>query len=257
MIVLFTDFGLNGPYIGQMQASIFRFAPEAKIVNLFANAPLLNPVAGAHLLSAYVAEFAVATVFLAVVDPGVGSQRRPIVAEIDGRYFVGPDNGLFDVVAARAKTALIREIIWQPERLSASFHGRDLFAPVAAHIDNETLPDAWLAKPVQFSSEISADDLLEIIYLDDYGNAMTGLRASMIEPEVEILINGHRLKRARTFSDVERGQPFWYSNSNGLVEISVNCGSAMRQLGLSIGMPFEMVKPEQRVIDEDTSSNLI
>lgn len=241
MIVLFTDFGLNGPYIGQMQASILRVSPKTNMVNLFANAPSFNPAAAAHLLSAYVAESPVSTVFLTVIDPGVGSQRRPVVAEIDGRYFVGPNNGLFDVVASRADTAVLREIVWQPDHLSDSFHGRDLFAPVAAHLENQTLPGAWLSDSIPYPSGSSVTDLQEIIYLDDYGNGITGLRASQIDEQARVVVRGYTLARARTFSDVEEGLPFWYRNSNGLVEISVNCGSAKQQLELSIGTPFEVV----------------
>lgn len=241
MVVIFTDFGLNGPYIGQMQASILQMSPKANVVNLFANAPSFNPAAAAHLLSAYVTEFPASTVFLAVVDPGVGSQRRPVVAEIDGRYFVGPDNGLFDVVASRADTAVLREIVWQPDHLSDSFHGRDLFAPVAAHLENQTLPHAWLSDSIPYPSGSSVTDLQEIIYLDDYGNGITGLRASQIDEQPRIVIEGYTLTHARTFSDVEKGSPFWYRNSNGLVEVAVNCGSAKRELGLSIGTPFEVV----------------
>ncbi len=242
MIVFFTDFGLNGPYLGQIQASIYSVNPTAKIINLVANAPMYNPAASAHLLSAFVSEFPESTVFLAVIDPGVGSaHRRPIVAEIDSRFYVGPDNGLFDIVAARAKNPNKREINWRPKRLSASFHGRDLFAPVAAYLENATLPTSWLSSSSQFTTAVSPDDLLEIIYIDDYGNAMTGLRAGAIRAGIEIMVNDYLLKQARTFSDVTRGQAFWYINSNGMVELAVNCGNAVKLLDLSVGMPFEIV----------------
>lgn len=243
MIVLFTDFGLSGPYIGQMQAAIFRVSPEARMINLFANAPSFNPVAAAHLLSAYGEGFPPSTVFLAVVDPGVGSQRRPVVAEIDGQHFVGPDNALFDVVASRSNSAELREIVWRPNHLSNSFHGRDLFAPVAAHIDNQTIPSDWLSEPISYAKQSAVGDLKEIIYLDDYGNAMTGVRASQMNVRAKIVVGGQTLMNARIFSDVEAGSPFWYYNSNGLVEMAVNCGSAARQLDLRIGTPFEVVKP--------------
>src|SRR5690349_7418524 len=94
MIVLFTDFGLEGPYIGQMKARIWREAPACQIIDLFADAPTVNPQAAAYLLAGYAVEFPAGTVFLGVVDPGVGSARPGVVVEADGRWYVGPGNGL-------------------------------------------------------------------------------------------------------------------------------------------------------------------
>lgn len=236
MIVLFTDFGINGPYIGQLQAAIYQVNPDAKVINLFANAPRFNPVAAGYLLSAHVRIFPPGTTFLAVVDPGVGSEaRRPIVATIDGKSYVGPDNGLFDALAIQAQQSDKREIVWRPDVLSASFHGRDLFAPIAAHLDRGILNEDWLGVAEDFDVNGLSEDLDQVIYIDDYGNAMTGIRASQISPALSILVNGVTLKHARTFSDVSKGEAFWYQNSSGLAEIAVNCGSAAEQLSLRIG----------------------
>ena len=103
MIALFTDFGLAGPYTGQMKAVIAEMAPGASIIDLFADAPTGNPKASAYLLAAYAAWFPEKTVFLCVVDPGVGGARLPIVLEADGRLYVGPGNGLFELVRRRAR----------------------------------------------------------------------------------------------------------------------------------------------------------
>lgn len=236
MIVLFTDFGVAGPYVGQMKAAIYQADPAVPIIDLFADAPSFDPVASSHLLSAYVSGFATGTVFLCVVDPGVGSVlRRPIVAEIDGCYFVGPDNGLFDVVARRASFACKREIIWQPPRLSPSFHGRDLFAPVAARVACTGLPLDWLAPAAPFSPSGIDDELAQVIYIDSFGNVITGVRASRLSQNHLLEVGGGAFAWARTFADVERGEPFWYENASGLVELAVNCGSAARQLSLSLG----------------------
>jgi S-adenosyl-L-methionine hydrolase (adenosine-forming) len=242
MIVLFTDFGVTGPYVGQMKAAINPIAPLAPIIDLFANAPSFSPVAAGYLLAAYTGEFSAGTVFLCVVDPGVGSSsRRPVVAEIDGCYFVGPDNGLLDVVAKRACFASKREILWQPPRLSATFHGRDLFALVAARVATNTLPKEWLADAEPFDLTDVADELAQLIYIDGYGNAMTGIRAAVLDNKQQIEIDGRQIGWARTFADVERGTPFWYENANGLVEIAVNCGSAAAQLSLSLGDEVKIV----------------
>lgn len=241
MIVLFTDFGLAGPYTGQVKAVLHREAPSVPVVDLFCEAPMRNPKAAAYLLAAYAPWFSPGTVFLAIVDPGVGGDRPALVVEADGRLYVGPGNGLFEVVQRRAKAARVREITWRPERLSASFHGRDLFAPVAARLARGEAPegsprDAGFARRPEWP-----DDLAEIVYLDHYGNAMTGLRASAVPEGAALSANGRVLERARTFSDVPPGEAFWYENANGLVEIAVNGGDAGRALGIEIGSPVAVL----------------
>src|SRR3984957_10501008 len=114
MIVLFTDFGLDGPYTGQVMAVLHRDAPGAHVVSLFADAPSGKPQPSAYLLAAYAAWFPVGSIVLAVVDPGVGSERRAVIAEADGRLYVGPDNGLFDLVLRRAAESRCWEITWRP-----------------------------------------------------------------------------------------------------------------------------------------------
>src|SRR5271155_5726406 len=114
MIVLFTDFGLLGPYTGQMQAVLQREAPGVPVISLFADAPAGQPKPAAYLLAAYAAWFKAGTVLLCVVDPGVGSARRGLIAEAAGRLYVGPDNGLFELVLRRAATTRCWEISWRP-----------------------------------------------------------------------------------------------------------------------------------------------
>ncbi len=142
MIVLFTDFGLEGPYTGQVLAVLHQTAPDIATIPLFADAPAGRPKPCAYLLAAYAAWFPPGTVFLCVVDPGVGSARRAVIAEADGRLYVGPDNGLFDLILRRAAISRLWEIAWRPPKLSASFHGRDLFAPVAARLATGKTPSA-------------------------------------------------------------------------------------------------------------------
>src|SRR5215468_4592345 len=120
MIVLFTDFGLQGPYTGQMKAVLHQMAPGMLAIDLFADAPVGNPKASAYLLAAYAEWFAAGTVFLCVVDPGVGGTRPSLILEADRRWYVGPGNGLFELVQRRAGTTRSWDIDWKPERLSAS-----------------------------------------------------------------------------------------------------------------------------------------
>jgi len=236
MIVLFTDFGLEGPYIGQMKAVLYRKAPNVPVVDLFSDVPPFDPQGAAYLLSAYACEFPAGTVFLGVVDPGVGSDRRAALVEADGRYFVGPDNGLFDVVARRAQSTQWWDITWRPARMSASFHGRDLFAPVAAALALGEMPPVEQQNPQVRLRADWPEDLARVVYIDHFGNAITGLRASALGKDVVLEVAGQRLRRARTFSDVAPGHGLWYANSNGLVEVAVNQGRADRELSVAAGM---------------------
>ena len=242
MIVLFTDFGLEGPYTGQVKAVLHRTAPDVPVIDLFSDAPAGRPKPAAYLLAAYGDWFPPGTVFLGVIDPGVGGPRAPVIVEAEGRWYVGPDNGLFELVRRRAESARVWGILWRPKTMSESFHGRDLFAPVAGQLARGDYPTH---KPRAF--EISRyddwpDDLLEIVYVDRYGNAMTGLRGNLLSTDARLAVSGRVLEHARTFSDVPAGEAFWYENSNGLVEIAVNAGRAANALQLEIGSPVAVLR---------------
>ncbi len=250
MIVLATDFGL--PYIGQMKAALRKRCPATPIIELFTDLPSFDIQAAAYLLPAYLGDFDPPCVFLCVVDPGVGGARAPLIIEADGHWFVGPDNGLFAPLVRRAAAARVWQITWRPSVLSATFHGRDLFAPVAARLA-ATLPrpnPATLAEATEIAGrpgESWPPDLARVIYIDGFGNAMTGLRAATLDADAVIDITGHTLSRARTFSDLAPGAAFWYENANGLVEIAANQANAARNLGLRIGTELRIsVQPTQR-----------
>lgn len=244
MILLFTDFGLAGPYQGQIKAVLYRAAPQVPVIDLFADAPMANPRASSYLLAAYARAFPEGSVFLGVVDPGVGSDRAAVVVRADERWYVAPDNGLLHVVLAHASTVDAWEITWRPERLSSSFHGRDLFAPVAADLARGHFPEG--VNPIATEALMRGwpEDLAEVVYLDHFGNALTGLRAQTLEDGTRLAIDGEALDWARTFSEVPAGTGFWYENANGLVEIAVNQGSATATYGLTIGSPLRLIGPE-------------
>ncbi len=241
MIALFTDFGLTGPYTGQVKAVLAREAPGVPVVDLFADLPAGDPKSAAYLLAAYAVWFAPPIVLLAVVDPGVGGARRAVVAEADGRLYVGPENGLFEPVLRRGGNVRSWEIVWRPVSLSPSFHGRDLFAPVAARLALAG-PDPAMLRETEIN-RISdwPDDLPAIAYIDHFGNAITGLRAAVLPTATRLAAGGHILDRARTFSDVPPGAAFWYENANGLAEIAVNGGRAGKVLGLEVGSPVAVL----------------
>ena len=240
MIVLFTDFGFGGPYTGQVKAVLNRSAPGVPVFDLFSDAPLQNPKAAAYLLAAHAAWFAAGTVFLSVVDPGVGGPRAAIALAADGRWFVGPDNGLFELVARRASQTLACDIVWRPAALSASFHGRDLFAPVAGWLAAGSLQSDALAASGLTRYLDWPDDLYEIVYVDHYGNAITGIRSGKLAADAILAVGDRIVQHARTFSDVRAGEALWYDNANGLVEIAINQGNAARDLSLDTGTPVAL-----------------
>jgi S-adenosylmethionine hydrolase len=237
MIVLFTDFGLEGPYTGQVEAVLYQQAPGVPVVSLFCDLAPFDIEAAAYLLPSYAAGFPPGTVYLCVVDPGVGSARPGVVVQVDGCWYVGPNEGLFALLARRA-----REVnCWQlPENAgtSASFHGRDVFAPVAAllarggPVHGEAVSTQLLLQPAW------PDELWRVVYVDRYGNAISGVCASTVDDGTVFTLNGHSVRCVRTFSDVREGEAFWYENSNGLLEFAVNRGRADEVLGLTVGTEF-------------------
>ncbi len=240
MILLFTDFGWSGPYVGQVKAVLAAEAPKAAIIDLMHDAPRCRPRPAAYLLAALVPRLPPAAVLLGVVDPGVGTDRAPVALRIDGRWYVGPDNGLFEPALRRARDCAAWRIDWRPPALSASFHGRDLFAPVAAILDRGGMVPG---EPMAVDGLRRPDWPAEVIHLDHYGNATTGWRAAALPGEVAITAAGRSLNPARTFGEVPPGTAFWYENSNGLVEIAVSGGSAAETLGLALGTPIRIEAP--------------
>lgn len=239
-IILFTDFGSNDLYVGQVELAIARVAPEARVVHLLHDAPAFGVEPAAHLLAALAAQAPAHSVILAVVDPGVGTARRAAVVRADDRWYVGPDNGLLSIVAARAARVEVWHVRETPAHASPTFHGRDVFAPLAAAIHLSGLPPAELAASAQLDVRLPAADLPRVIYLDHYGNAFTGMRAARVGYTATLRVADRALERARTFGAVAPGAAFWYVNSQGLVEIAVSGGSARVVLGLELGTPVEL-----------------
>lgn len=236
MIVLFTDFGYEGPYVGQMKGMLARHAPNMPVIDLMHDAPTFNHRAAAYLLAALCEPFPEGTVFVSVVDPGVGHpNRRPVIVRADDYWFVGPGNTLFNTVIKLADEVEVWAITWQPSQLSDSFHGRDLFAPVAAQLALGRMPESERISVTDLLSLDWQSDLYEIIYFDHYGNAVTGIRADSLSSDQQLLINEQKLYYARTFSLAEKGRPFWYRNSSGLVELAMDGDSVCEQLQLQIG----------------------
>lgn len=220
-----------------MEAAVLAESLQSRVVNLIADAPCGDPRRAAYLLSALTDALPPGCVVVAVVDPGVGGQRDPLVVDVDGRVFLGPDNGLLSRVIAHGDEVRAARIDWRPERLSSSFHGRDLFAPVAGFLSRgQGVDRSPLATDALVGSDWP-DDLPEVIYIDHFGNAMTGMRGDALKSDRALKVGDAALPYAVTFGDVLPGSAFWYVNSCGLVEIAVNQGRAAEVLALTIGAP--------------------
>ncbi len=235
LLALFSDFGGDGPYVGQVLAAWAAQAPGVPGIALFSAAPPFDVEAAAHLLHAYSRRLPPGSVVEAVVDPGVGGPRGVLAVRADGLWFCGPDNGLLSVVAARAGAVAVWRVDWLPERLSATFHGRDLFAPLAAHLARHGEPPSPAVWLPGVDPHGVADPAARVILVDPYGNLVTGIPAEEVPRDARFCVGGHELRFARRFGDCAPGEAFWYENADGLVEIAVNLGDAARRFSAGVG----------------------
>ncbi|APZ44059.1 SAM hydrolase/SAM-dependent halogenase family protein [Acidihalobacter ferrooxydans] len=238
---LITDFGLEGPYVGQVLARLYHDAPQIPAFSLFADAPAFDPQHGAYLVAAYGGFTAVGDVMICVVDPGVGTERGGLILQADGRWYVGPDNGLLVIAEKQAQEAAWWWLAPPIAGGSQTFHGRDWFAPAAARIARGELQAVCALSGSPTVGADWPDDLAEIVYIDRYGNAMTGLRGTTLPMRARLSVAGVVVKSGTVFAAARPDTPFWYVNANGLVEIAVNRGRADEVLGLAIGSPVERV----------------
>jgi S-adenosylmethionine hydrolase len=252
IVALLTDFGAIDPYVGVMKGALLSVAPGATIVDLLHEVPPQDVAAGAFVLGASRGYFPLDAIFVAVVDPGVGSARRAIAVETaEGQRFVGPDNGLFP--AALAGTRVVRAVELTERRfhrplLSRTFHGRDLFAPVAGHLASgvplealgRAIPPRALARlPGRRAAPAWRGGRARgrVVWIDRYGNCVTDLPAALVEGRrVRLRAGAFSTERlAKSYASVERGAPLAIVGSYGLVEIAVRDGSAAATLGLARG----------------------
>lgn len=243
MIYLFTDFGYSGPYVGELHAKLSCLLPNTPIIDLMHDAPTFDPRASAYLLAALSKRFQPGDICLGVVDPDVGmSTRRAIIIEADGVIYCGPDNGLFSQVVGYAKQNNCYEIVWRPQKLSSSFHARDLFAPaLALHVQGK-LKDKTQINSTELIGSDWPVQLDEVIYIDHFGNAVTGRQAASVSKTAVLEVEAFPIRHAETFAAVSPGETFWYENSMGLIELAVNQGSASQILMLDIGTKISFPK---------------
>jgi S-adenosylmethionine hydrolase len=239
-IFLFTDFGSADIYVGQVKAVLHALSPESPVIDLVNDLAPFDVEAAAHLLDALARQLPAGSIAVCVVDPGVGSDRGAVAVRADERWFVGPDNGLMSVLAARSASTSFYGLEPPGRPLSASFHGRDLFAPHAAALAKGAGGSTALSRLERLRVELDPHDLAKIVHVDHYGNAITGIRASSIPADAALYVQGRRLRHARVFSEAAAGALFWYENSIGLAEIAANKSSAAALLGLCVGQTLQI-----------------
>ncbi|MEY6431378.1 SAM-dependent chlorinase/fluorinase [Thioalkalicoccus limnaeus] len=241
-IALATDFGA-GPYVGQMQLALSAPLPGLPCIDLIHDLPPFRPDLAAYLLLALVRDVPDGTLYLAIVDPGVGGPRDVLFVEADGNGFIGPDNGLLAIVARRARRCAVHRLAWRPARMSRSFHGRDLMVPLVARLLSGRDIAAARLPPTEMVGAGWPERCARIIYADHYGNLMTGLRVADLQGLSELDVGGERIQRAETFCEVPPGAVFWYENALGLVEFAVNQGRADERLALRVGDSVDLPAP--------------
>src|SRR5262245_35254459 len=253
VIALFTDFGTRDAYVAQLKGAILSIHPTAHLVDLTHEVQAFDVRAAAYVLDAAARDFPARTIFVAVVDPGVGTARRPVLLVTPAeKYYVGPDNGLFTRVIEReglqAAYLLTQSAYFRPQ-VSATFHGRDLFGPVAAHLAREVKPAQFgprLAELVQlpYARPQRLEEMVvgEVMHVDHYGNIATNIPSEMLTHLVPgqwltltLAERTHVLPFVEAYETAPQDQLVCLINSNDACEIALPHGNAAARLAIQVG----------------------
>jgi hypothetical protein len=254
LITLLTDFGTKDPYVAEMKAVIVSICPEARIIDISHEIEKFNIRIGAFTLGSVAHYFPEKTIHVAVVDPGVGTKRRPIIVETHRFFYVGPDNGILMLAAQREEVRHVCQISnpsLMLSKVSKTFHGRDIFAPAAAYlakgkqvsefgpeIQDYVIPE--FAKPKMRGNEL----LGEIVYIDEFGNIISNISTEDLKRlgakesgflNLKFKEKVFRLRFCSAYGDVSAKQPLALVGSHGFLEISVNQGNAAKKFKVKIG----------------------
>lgn len=259
IITLTTDYGINDHLVGVLKGAILKINPDTQIIDITHQIAPFDLLEGALAIASAYPYFPPRTIHVVVVDPGVGTERRPLLVSGQNQYFLAPDNGVLSGVYEQEHPVLVRNITSEhyfAQPVSKTFHGRDVFAPVAA----------WLSKswqPGSMGEEISdfkrfampkpkeADGLLKgvVLKVDVFGNLVTNFRAEDMTPEslekgtVNLQVGSHAVTRlVPTFAHGNAGEAIAYIGSSGYLEVAVNKGSASKTLGVGRGVPVLLGK---------------
>lgn len=260
IITLTTDFGTSDPFVGLMKGVILGIAPKASIVDLSHELPPQDLVAACLALEATIDYFPTGSIHMAVVDPGVGTSRAGVAVKTSRYFYVGPDNGLFTTVVKRdslISAFKLTNTAYHLHPTSSTFHGRDVFAPVAAHlangvpIDQLGEPNSNLTKCTLPQPRRDGDALeIHVIHVDHFGNLVTDLTVSMLAQwenettgqEVAIRIGDQKIFGIDlTFADVPTGSPLAYIGSTGRLEIAIRNGNAAQVFNVNRGYLIQLL----------------
>jgi S-adenosylmethionine hydrolase len=261
VITLLTDFGTQDGYPGVMKGVIWSIVPHVQVADLTHDIPPQDILQGALALARTAPYFPTGTIHVAVVDPGVGTQRRPLAARLGDQYFVCPDNGLLTLLLARAERErasmhfvhLDREEYWLPE-ISRSFHGRDIFAPVAAHLANG-VPLGLLGTPVTDPVRLPLPSpqrtgygwRAQVIHVDRFGNLATSLSKERVgtQPVLAVRIGGAEIRGlSSAYGDRLPGELVALFDSSGYLSVAVVNGNAAQRLQARPGDPVDISLPD-------------
>ncbi|MBS7655285.1 S-adenosyl-l-methionine hydroxide adenosyltransferase family protein [Candidatus Bathyarchaeota archaeon] len=254
VIALLTDFGLKDPYVSEMKGVILSINENAKIIDITHEIEKYNVRLGAFILASTAKFFPKNTIYVAVVDPGVGGERKALLIDAKGDFFIGPDNGLL-ILAAKEKGITnvyhLSKTKYFRKEISSTFHGRDIFAPVAAYLSLGVSPEKFgelivdYEKPSFIEAEIKKGKILsEIIYIDSFGNIITNVSSTHLKKinlslgdwiNLKVKNRKYKIKFSKSYSSVKKNELLALIGSHGFLELAVNLGDAAKKLKVKEG----------------------
>ena len=254
LIIMITDFGFKDFYVGAMKGAMYKVFPQATIDEISHGISKFDIKEGAYTLAKAAPEFPTGTVFVGVIDPGVGTHRKPIAMKTkNGNYFVAPDNGLLTLIGGSMGIVEVREItnsnVMRQDVQSSTFHGRDIFGPAAAHLargyefeDIGPVLKEYVQLPITFAKVVDDAIVGQIDVIDEYGNVITNIRPDLFKEleiqrgqTIEVEFSHQRsvlCKYVKAYGDVPVGSGVGLFGSGGVFEVAINQGNLAKQLKL-------------------------
>lgn len=255
LVALISDFGLDDTYVAEMKAALFRLGPpDLRLLDVTHAIPAGDVAAGRWALQRIWSQLPAGTVHLAVVDPGVGTARPAMAAQADGRWFVGPGNGLGAFLADAPDTAVWRLELRSPPvgfPTSSTFHGRDIFAPAAAHLASGGDP-ARMGTPgrrEEIGAALGTTGTCSVVWVDRFGNLITDLQRDAaagrrLAAGASLTVAGRRVRGpVRAYAEAAPGELIWYWGSGDTLEIALDRDSAAARLGVGRGLAITLGRP--------------
>ncbi len=259
IITLTTDYGTNDHLVGVVKGVILRINPDVQLVDITHHIAPFDLLDGALAIASAFAYFPPRTIHVVVVDPGVGTERRPLLVSANNQYFIAPDNGVLSGIYDKDPNTLVRQLTSEHyflQPVSRTFHGRDVFAPVAAWLSKNWQPGSMGEEITDYKKFAmprpkEADGLLKgvVLKVDSFGNLVTNFRQEDLSPEsiekgdVRLQVGSHPVTRlVPTFAHGQGSEPVAYIGSGGYLEIAVNKGSAAKTLGIGRGTAVLLTK---------------